>query len=171
MKGSGPADFMKVCEELAFHMIRLAGEDVKREDIVSAMVDGRALSKFRELVRYQGGDVRVVDDYSILPIGKKVAVLRANKDGYISSVDALAVGLVVVGIGGGRRFKGDMIDYGVGVKLLKKVGDVVREGDACMEIYYNDEDRFEKVGLEFRDIFTVSDFPVSVDDPVIKVLE
>jgi len=171
MKGSGSSDFMRVCEELAFHMIKLAGKDVERDEIARAMVDGRALAKFKELVGYQGGDVRVVDDYSLLPVGRKVSMVKADRDGYISSVDALAIGLMVMAIGGGRRFKEDVIDHSVGVKLLKKVGDLVRRGDVCMEIYYNDEDRFREAVADFGEFFTISDSPVKVDDVIVKVVK
>jgi len=40
-------------------------------------------------------------------------------------------------LGGGRETKEDIIDPNVGIKLHKKIGDFVNEGDVLCDIYKN----------------------------------
>lgn len=63
--------------------------------------------------------------------------LKADKDGYISNIQCEEVGLAAMMLGAGRETKDSVIDMGVGLKLVKHVGDKVSAGDVIAELYVN----------------------------------
>jgi pyrimidine-nucleoside phosphorylase len=52
----------------------------------------------------------------------------------VASLDALAIGELLVEMGGGRKTKEDAIDPAVGIRLQRKVGEAVREGETVAVI-------------------------------------
>ena len=123
LKGRGPADLTAVCIELAAYMLVLAGKgspDECRALARQAIADGSAFAKCREMFAAQGGDVRVLDDYSLFAQPAARYELLADADGYITANDAEKIGTASVLLGAGREKKGDPIDYAAGIILHKK---------------------------------------------------
>ena len=95
LKGRGPDDLMEVTYALTAQMLILgraaANEADARRKLEAAIANGSALAKFREMVAAQGGDLRVVDNYALLPAAKKRVELRApaGTSGFVAEVDAL----------------------------------------------------------------------------------
>ncbi len=141
LRGSGPEDFTKHCIAVAAEMLLLAGvasdEHEARESAVTALREGAAWAKFREFVAAQGGALAQVDDPALLPSAPLVVPLAAPQDGFITHLDARAVGYAVVHLGGGRAKKGDPVDRAVGVQLSPqaKVGDWVEKGQPLLWIH------------------------------------
>jgi thymidine phosphorylase len=106
----------------------------------AAIADGSALQKFREMCVAQGGDPRVVDDYSILPAAKKKLEVRAGADakGFVSEVDALKCGHAIMALGGGRAAVTDKVDHAVGIADLIKIGEPVAPGTLLCTLHIND---------------------------------
>ena len=144
LKGEGPGDLVQVALTLAEEALKLEGLDpgLARR----ALEEGRALEKFRAFLEAQGGDPRVVEDLSLLPLGEELPLL-SQEEGVVQEVDALKVGLAVLALGGGRRKKGEAIDHGVGVHLLKKPGDRVERGEALALVYHRNRGLEEALGL------------------------
>ncbi len=67
--------------------------------------------------------------------------MRARSAGYVRDCDALAIGMAVVRLGGGRVAAEDVIDPTVGVVLAAKVGDEVAEGDELATVHYSTPDQ------------------------------
>lgn len=143
LKGRGPGDLETLSVALAARMVRLAGlapDDHQAESRVrEALTSGRALERFRTNISNQGGDPRVIDDYSRFPTSAKKAFVNANASGYINNVDAELVGLSSMQLGAGRKTSASVIDPAVGIRLLATVGDYVKFGDALMELSYRDD--------------------------------
>ncbi|WP_114313503.1 thymidine phosphorylase [Thermus caldifontis] len=133
LKGKGPEDLLEVALRLSQEALRLEGLDPGLAH--EAWESGEALEKFRAFLEAQGGDARVVEDFSLLPLGEELPLL-AEGEGVVQEVDAYRVGLAVLALGGGRRRKGEAIDPGVGVHLLKKPGDRVEKGEALALVYH-----------------------------------
>jgi pyrimidine-nucleoside phosphorylase len=144
LRGEGPEDLLQVALTLAEEALKLEGLDpgLARR----ALEEGRALEKFRAFLEAQGGDPRVVEDLSLLPLGEELPLL-SQEEGVVQEVDALKVGLAVLALGGGRRKKGEAIDHGVGVHLLKKPGDRVERGEALALVYHRNRGLEEALGL------------------------
>ncbi|MEZ0347004.1 MAG: thymidine phosphorylase [Thermus sp.] len=133
LKGEGPEDLVEVALRLAEETLLLEGLDpgLARKSLES----GAALEKFRAFLEAQGGDPKVVEDFSLLPLGEELP-LRSEEAGVVREVDAYRVGLAVLALGGGRRKKGEPIDHGVGVYLLKKPGERVERGEALAILHH-----------------------------------
>ena len=141
LKGNGPEDLTELSVKLAGAMVFLGGkakslkEGEKKARV--AIADGSALKVFKELIKSQGGDSKVVDDYKRLPVAKEITSFKASKSGYISDIKCKEMGLHCVTLGGGRLKTSDKIDPGVGFIFKKKVSNKVVKGDVLVEIYHN----------------------------------
>jgi len=89
---------------------------------------------FEKWITNQGGDL------SKIKISDNVYHLKANKNGIIEKVSALACGKLALKLGAGRLTKTSPIDYGVGIKLIKNKGDEVKKGDILADIYVSSDD-------------------------------
>ena len=138
LKGRWPLDLEEVTLALGEEMLLLAGRASTRAQarrlLMRAISHGAALDVFRKMVLAQGGDPAVVDDYAKLPTASASLPVEAESSGYVRSIDALAVGVLSVELGAGRRKLGDRIDPSAGFLFRKKVGDRVEKGDILVEV-------------------------------------
>src|SRR2546427_10577186 len=107
---------------------------------------GSALAKSAQWVDAQGGDRRVVDDSRRLPAAPVRIVVEAPSSGVVAAVDAQALGLAAMGLGAGRATKDDRVDPAVGVVLVRKSGDPVRDGEPLADVHAPDPARAAGAG-------------------------
>ncbi len=142
LAGKGGARLTELAVDLCARMLVLGGvadgRDAGRRMARASIDDGSALAKMAEWVAAQGGDPTITDDPGVLPLAKVRAVLAADRDGFVSSVAADAVGRVAVALGAGRARKGDPVDASAGVLLMARMGDPVRRGDPLAEVHGSD---------------------------------
>lgn len=97
LKGQGPKDLLEVTLTLAAPMVVMAqkadDEVTAREMLMRTIEDGSALVKFGEMITAQGGDNRVLGNYNLMPHAKFEVELTAPRNGYLSRLDADAVGI------------------------------------------------------------------------------
>jgi len=148
LHGGGPQDFWSHCQEIAAHMLLLAGKAPTLEDArtlaSAARNEGRAWNKFRDLLQAQGGDVSQADDPSLLPLATLIEPIPAPRSGAIAAIDAGAIGWASVRLGAGRLVKGQPIDHAVGLILPHKVGDRISAGETLAHVHANDPDRLKE---------------------------
>jgi pyrimidine-nucleoside phosphorylase len=170
LKNKGPADLTELSLSLAGGMVYLAGlAKTHKEGIAkakAALDSGAALEKFRELIHEQGGDARVIDDYSLLPHTKKTYDVKAAKNGYVTKMDCKALGMHSVFLGGGRQKSSDQIDYAVGIVLAKKLGDKIKKGDVLMTIHCH-ENQME-IAKSISEAVVKKDVTISATKPRTK---
>jgi len=135
LRGEGPADLMEVTLALARAMLDLTGLDA---DPAAAIADGRALAAYRTMIRAQGGD----PDAPLPQAAHVTTALPAPATGWLTRLDALAVGTAAWRLGAGRARKEDAVSAAAGIICLAKPGDHVREGQPLLELRADDEDRF-----------------------------
>ncbi|HEY2153046.1 MAG TPA: hypothetical protein VGH34_19705, partial [Vicinamibacterales bacterium] len=109
-----------------------------------AIGSGAGLERLRRIIESQGGDPRVLDDYSRLPHVESREMVTAPRDGFLTRVDAELVGKASVILGAGRDRVEDAVDFAVGLLVLAKPGAAVRAGDPVFEVHYRDRDRLER---------------------------
>jgi pyrimidine-nucleoside phosphorylase len=147
LKGGGPVDLVDVSVELAVRMLILGKIAADRADaerrVREAIRSGAGLERFRQIVKSQGGDPRIVDDYSRLPSAPERHVVRAPRPGYVGRMDAELVGRASVALGAGRDRVEDRIDPGVGIVVRAKPGVLVSTADALLELHYRDRARLD----------------------------
>ncbi|MFC3832818.1 MULTISPECIES: thymidine phosphorylase [Deinococcus] len=141
LRGHGPHDLTELCVALAVEALAAQGEDAAQAEARArtTLHDGSALAKFRAFVDAQGGDATYVDDVSKFDVAPGRADVTAPTSGFVDRIDALSVGRAVLALGGGRERKGEAIDHGVGVELVKKPGEAVQAGEVVMRVYHRDE--------------------------------
>jgi len=164
LKGRGPADLMEVSRELTARMFVLGGVDADldsaRARFDQAIASGAALRKFAEIIRWQGGDAGVIDDYARLPLAEHEEAIAAWDDGYVAALEAEAIGLAAVRLGAGRARLDSVIDPGVGMVFEKKAGDQVETGERICAIYFNDRSHLDEVRAALRAAIRISPEPV-----------
>jgi len=147
LHGGGPTDFRQHAIEVASQLLLLGQAEktlsAARKRAGVTLKDGSAFERFRDLVSAQGGDVRYVDDPSLLPRAKFVEEVPAPRSGYLKWVDARQIGEASVALGAGRAKKGDPIDHAVGIVVLHKVGDRVAKGAPLFTLHANDQTKLE----------------------------
>ena len=149
LKGGGPEDLRELCLELGALALVTAGrtktEAEARQQLQQVLENGQALSKFGELIEAQGGDKRVLEDYSLMPQAKlKVEVKVMTKAPvWISALNGKRVAEACKLMGAGRSKKGDPINMAVGVVLHGKVGSQLQPGDSVATIYADTEAQAE----------------------------
>ncbi|HEX6871428.1 MAG TPA: thymidine phosphorylase, partial [Micromonosporaceae bacterium] len=135
LAGGGPADVVELTLALAREMLAAVGlTDV---DPAVALRDGRAMDTWRAMIRAQGGDPAAP-----LPQAAERELVRADRDGFVASVDAMAIGVAAWRLGAGRARKEDLVDPASGVVLHRKPGDPVRAGEVLFELRADDPGRF-----------------------------
>lgn len=156
LKGEGPADLLEMVYVLGSQMVVLAEKadtlEEAREMLEEALQSGRALDKFREMIRNQGGDDSVIDHPEQLLTAKYQFELPAKTTGVVNELVANEIGIAAMILGAGRKTKEDAIDFAVGLKLHKKVGDPVTAGESLLTIYANQEDVSAVKDLLYKNI-------------------
>ena len=136
-----------LCIDLAATMISM-GKSIDKDSAILEVRDslnkGRAYGKFLELVKAQGGDLDKVT------VSKNIKYIKADTSGKLTKIDALELGKLSVSMGAGRVDKQDTIDFSVGIKLMKKLGEKVEKGDVLAELYYNKDFETPKVDTIFE---------------------
>ena len=140
LKGRGPEDVVDVVARLAARMIVLAGLEtdagIAATRARQALSSGRALETFTRMIRCQGGNPAVAEDYSLLPVAPDRALYRAPRNGFVTAMRAEHLGRATNLLGAGRARAADPVDPAVGAMMLIKPGDAVRAGDPMIELHH-----------------------------------
>jgi pyrimidine-nucleoside phosphorylase len=142
LKGQGPDDIGALVVALASRILvvsRRYGEPDAELAVRRALSSGTALEKMRAMIEWQGGDVRVLEDYGRLPRAARRHAIAAGEDGYVAALQADLIGRASMALGAGRQRIEDRIDHGAGVLLAKKPGERVRAGETILELLYNED--------------------------------
>jgi Thymidine phosphorylase len=174
LKGNGPEDLRKVSYALAAKMLNLAGKG--NEEECMAMVEevvnsGKALEKFRDMVKSQSGNPEVTVDYSIFGKAEYAVEVRSTCDGYISHLNTEQIGKVSVVLGAGRETKESSINMTAGIKLCKKTGDWVNTGDIIGVLYTDNSSVIPEAEKLFLSSFTIQKEPVDIKPLILAFVD
>ncbi len=173
LRGGGPADLVDVSVELTARMLVLGRVAADRPQanarVRAAIASGEGLERLRRIIENQGGDPGVVDDVSRLPAAPERHVIKADRAGYVTRMDAGLVGRASVMLGAGRDRVEDPVDPSVGIRVLAKPGDGVSAGDGLLELHYADAARRDSAIALLAQAFSVgeaapSPAPLLVDE-------
>ena len=130
---------------------RMAGK-LKEADLGAALADGRAMDTWRRMIRAQGGD----PDAS-LPWAKCTQEVICPADGYLTSLDALKVGVAAWRLGAGRAVRTDSVQAGAGVVLHAKPGEMVRKGHPLMTLHTDTPEAFPRALEALEGAWTIGE--------------
>lgn len=143
----------EACDERVFHLVTelsaemlvmaqaALGPSHARLRVRTALRDGSALRKLEEIVAAQGGDPAPLRQRDLLRPAAIQEPLLARADGYVGTLDALAVARAANLLGAGRERKGGRIDHAVGIEIVRRPGAAVAPGDPLAVIHANDQSR------------------------------
>ena len=160
LKNRGPSDLTEISIDLAADMLYLAGKGSIEEckDMAKQQIkNGNAFKKLKEMVKAQGGDVSVLEDYSKFDQPAVEYKIIAPSSGYIYSMNTEQCGIASVALGAGREKKEDSIDFSAGIILTKKVGDTVLKGETIAKFYSSSLDKCKTAEKIFLNAITISD--------------
>jgi thymidine phosphorylase len=140
LKGRGSVALAEVATRLASRMIVLAGvepdADRALERASAALASGRALETLTRMIEAHGGDPRVVEDYTRLPSTPDVELVPAARAGFVTAIDAEAIGRASNELGAGRNTVNDPVDHGVGIVLQVGAGEPVAAGQPLAALHH-----------------------------------
>ena len=174
LKGHGPEDLTHECIIMAAHMLVLShicDYETALSRVQEALDSGAALERLRMMIDAQDGDSRVIDDESLLAIGKFTYDVTAPQDGYITYMNTEQCGIASVMLGAGRTVKDGPIDYSVGIVMHKKTGDAVRMGERIATLYASDESLFTNAAQTYLAAITIGNTAPKVVDTILDVVE
>jgi thymidine phosphorylase len=138
-----PARLHEVTLALAAHMLVLGGLAYNTTEAcakLNAVLDsGAAAERFARMVSALGGPGDLVEaPERHLDHAPVVIPVAAPNAGFVERIDCRALGLAVVGLGGGRRRPEDTIDYQVGLTDLVELGERVDAGQPIAVVHARD---------------------------------
>jgi thymidine phosphorylase len=83
--------------------------------------------------------------------------VRAPADGYVESIDALAVGLASLELGAGRARKEDKVDHVAGLVIKAPVGAHVRAGEPLAIVHARSENLVRQVAPRLQEAWRLTE--------------
>ncbi|MBS6383074.1 MAG: pyrimidine-nucleoside phosphorylase [Veillonella dispar] len=174
LKGHGPEDLTHECLIMAAHMLvlsQICDYETALSRVQQALNSGAALERLHMMIDAQGGDSRVLDDESLLAIGKFTYDVTAPQDGYITHMNTEQCGIASVMLGAGRTVKDGPIDYSAGIIMHKKTGDTVRVGESIATLYASDESLLANAGKTYLEAIAFGETAPVVVDTILDMVE
>lgn len=174
LKGHGPEDLTHECIIMAAHMLVLShicDYETALSRVQEALDSGAALERLRMMIDAQDGDSRVIDDESLLAIGKFTYDVTAPQDGYITHMNTEQCGIASVMLGAGRTVKDGPIDYSAGILMHKKTGDSVTVGECIATLYASDESLLSNAAKTYLEAITFGETAPIMADTILDIVE
>lgn len=156
LKGKAPDDLMEVSLTLAAEMLFTAGkgdEESCKKMAEEAVQSGTALEKLRQMIKLQGGDPGVTEDYSLFDKSKRQKEIFAAQDSYICGISCEETGMTSLKLGAGRETKESEIDPTAGIVFQKTVGDFVKKGETVAVLHTSTRCDINEIAEEFSKVF------------------
>lgn len=138
LEGNGPADFNELVYSSCATILEQSKVVKSHEEGLSmvkqVIENGKALEKFYEFIKVQGGDIEKLKSNDFWTPRYKVEV-KSEGNGYLEIFDSLTFGIVAMKLGAGRKTKEESIDFEAGITLNKKTNEEVKEGDLLFTLY------------------------------------
>ena len=175
LKGGGPADLRQLCLELAGEMIWIGGRaesfEEGKETARQVLSDGRALEKFRQMVRRQGGDDRIVEEPERMGSSRYSRDVLAGRTGFIAEMATQEIGRASQHLGAGRLRKEDEIDFTAGIRMHVRIGNFVKEGDVLATLYGADSRRLEEAEIIMEAAIRIAAEPAAPPKLIQKIIQ
>lgn len=175
LKGGGPEDLRQLCLELAGEMIWIGGRaesfEEGKETARQVLSDGRALEKFRQMVRRQGGDDRIIEEPERMGSSRYSRDVLAGRTGFIAETDTREIGRASQHLGAGRLRKEDEIDFTAGIRMHVRIGNFVKEGDVLATLYGADSRRLEEAEIIMEAAIRISAEPTAPPKLIQKIIQ
>ena len=162
---------MALSAELLVRSGLFAGEALARQALTRVLENGRATEVFERMVAALGGPADLIanpDKY--LARAPVVIAVPAMRDGVVSEMDTRALGMAVVGLGGGRRRAADSIDFAVGLTDFMALGATVRAGASLAMVHARSVASAEGAVSAVQQAFRIGDTAAAANPTVYQAV-
>ena len=153
-------DFVDCTLALGAWCLKLTGKAKTPEEgqrkLEAILKSGAAAGRLKRMIDAQGGEPAVVDDPTMLPRAEASVSLTAPRAGYVARLDARTCGHAAVLLGAGRATVDDVIDYGAGLLIEKKLGEKVAAGEPIVRLFSSEASRLEPALEKLREAVSVA---------------
>lgn len=174
LKGNVQGDLLEVSVTLGANMLLLAEKVATVEQgkklLLKNIKNGKGLAKLKELIEQQSGDSNIITDYSLLPLSKCKLCFKAAEDGYLYDMDTASIGRASQETGAGRKQKTDIIDFGAGIVLKKRLGDRVQKNEILAEVYSSTEQKCQNAISLLQKAIVIKDTPPKPTKLILDVI-
>jgi thymidine phosphorylase len=163
---------IELCAELLV-LSKVAGDhDTARRAAAHALDSGQAAERFGAMTAELGGPADLLEHpdrhLAAAPI---VRAAEPRENGVVTEVDVRALGVAIIGLGGGRARETDAVDHSVGFTEVAGIGERVGAGDRPLAIVHaRDEESADRATAALRDAVVLGDGPPAAAPIVIEVL-
>lgn len=166
LQGNGPDDLKEVCICLAGMMLSLGSQkedatpityEEGKQMALRTLESGKAFEKFKDMVRAQGGDVSYIENTDKFETAKYLQEVKADKEGYIMSMNTEGIGVSAGILGAGRETKESSIEYCAGIIMKKKIGDYVKADDLIAVCYSEDNAKLKNGAAHLKDCIQIGE--------------
>ncbi|MEM6312219.1 MAG: thymidine phosphorylase, partial [Pseudomonadota bacterium] len=127
--------------------------------------NGAAAERFAQMIAAQGGPMGFMDNPGrYLPEATVMREITATEPGFVSALDGEALGLAVVGLGGGRQVEGDVIDPAVGFSGIIPLGSKLTKGDVLAVVHASHPDQADQAVATLRRAIKIGSAPPKLPD-------
>jgi len=163
-----------VTTALASELLVLGGVAANRADAVAAvdraLASGAAAERFARMVATLGGPKDLIErPDGHLPTAPVTLPVAPQRPGIVACVDARALGLAVVDLGGGRRRADDAVDPAVGLSGVRGPGHSVGPGQPVAVVHARSAADAERAAAAIRAAVTIQEAPdLAIRGPVLR---
>ncbi len=140
-----------------------------REKLETLLDSGAALSCARRFIEAQGGEPNILSDFSHFKPARFTRRITLREEGFITKMDAAALGRAACLLGAGRVRKEDEIDPSAGIRMHKSLGDGAR-GVLC-ELYTDREETLSEAEEKIRAAVQIEKENIAVPGIIVGMVE
>ena len=152
----------KVVQSLASAMLintnLASNEKDAHEKIERVLRSGLAAEVFDRMIAALGGPTNFIEKpWDSMTKANVILEVKAAQHGYIATMDTRAVGMSVVGLGGGRTAPRQKVDHTVGFDRILPLGVQVNRGEVIARVHAKDEDSANAAIAQFNNALSYSE--------------
>ena len=149
---------MTLCSQALISANLANNKDDAKNKLELALNSGKALEIFAKMTSMLGGPNDFCENYDrYLKKAPVVEPVYAPQSGIIESMDAIAIGMSIVGLGGGRIKPNDKIDHSVGLENVVDLGTKVDLHTPLATIHAKDKASLEEAKKRILDAINIGD--------------
>lgn len=166
---------LEITRALAAEMLvlgRLAPDPARAlQQVDRCLADGAALERFARMVTDFGGPADFVERPAhYLAMAPVLRPVPCPRSGWVDQVATRDIGLLVIGLGGGRHVATDRIDHRVGFSAMVARGQRVEAGVPLAVVHAADAAAAESAAAQLQGLLTIADAPPPPFGPLWKRL-
>ncbi len=149
---------MALCSQALINANLAKSKDDANKKLELALSSGKALEIFAKMTSMLGGPSDFCENYDkYLKQAPIIEPVYTPQSGIVESMDTIAIGMSIVGLGGGRIKPSDEIDHSVGLENVIKLGTKVDLHTPLVTIHAKDQASFEEAKRRVLDAIIIGD--------------